>query len=380
MLSTGSIKEIVNGKNVNNPVLQILAFKALVEDNGIDNKYRLLLTDGKYYFEGFVLLGTQNEYIKDGRLKRNSIIQLNEFYKIESRTRLKTIIAICKVTKIKDASNGCFSEKLVHYMSNSEKSSQKILLNYVSLKDISSEIKSGREYFDCTIKIKVENKSPVKTWKKNEREGIYTIMIFQDNDDKEQKIKAFNFNEELNDKIQTDMVYYLTHFKVGRKKILIYDDDIYEIVLGNRTNIIPVLKATMYSEEISNANQENIYSEDKHSNNFSKEDHLPFSHKHHAASNKSDIQEIQQENSMTEDKHSNYFLEDHLPLSRKHHEPLSKPDIQEIQQGKSMTDSNTVVKDQNWINLIIVIIVFLIIIIVLNFWVQTRLHLYLPEK
>lgn len=83
---------------------------------------------------------------------------------------------------------------------------------------------------------------------------------------------------------------------------------------------------------------------------------------------------------MTEDKHSNYFLEDHLPLSRKHHEPLSKPDIQEIQQGKSMTDSNTVVKDQNWINLIIVIIVFLIIIIVLNFWVQTRLHLYLPEK
>ncbi|XP_067140440.1 replication protein A 70 kDa DNA-binding subunit-like isoform X3 [Centruroides vittatus] len=187
MLSPGSIKKLFKGKNVNNPILEILAYKELTKQEG-DKRYRLLLTDGVLCSSGFILLGDLNNYIENHTLKRHTIIELNEFYTKESHTR-------------------------------------------------------GVDVFDFTIKVRVEYKSPKTPWKKNEREGIYIKMKFQDENG--DLINGITFDEKLYDKIQIEKVYYLSHFKLGRK----YSNDEHCIILDYKTVINPVVDSAIDLDE-----------------------------------------------------------------------------------------------------------------------------------
>ncbi|XP_067140439.1 replication protein A 70 kDa DNA-binding subunit-like isoform X2 [Centruroides vittatus] len=242
MLSPGSIKKLFKGKNVNNPILEILAYKELTKQEG-DKRYRLLLTDGVLCSSGFILLGDLNNYIENHTLKRHTIIELNEFYTKESHTRLKYIIFIKQLRKIEDKkieNTEAFSKNLsnLDLVDNFAKSPLTI-----SIKHLCAEITKGVDVFDFTIKVRVEYKSPKTPWKKNEREGIYIKMKFQDENG--DLINGITFDEKLYDKIQIEKVYYLSHFKLGRK----YSNDEHCIILDYKTVINPVVDSAIDLDE-----------------------------------------------------------------------------------------------------------------------------------
>ncbi|XP_046966366.1 replication protein A 70 kDa DNA-binding subunit-like isoform X3 [Vanessa cardui] len=77
-LSNGSLEIIMKGGVYENPVIQVLGFLKL-EEYSINEKYRLQISDGKYY-HGYAILATQlNHKLYSGELSLFSVVQINKF-------------------------------------------------------------------------------------------------------------------------------------------------------------------------------------------------------------------------------------------------------------------------------------------------------------
>lgn len=68
----------MNGEDVPKPVLQILAIKK-INSTTDSERYRILISDGKY-FNSFAMLATQlNEMLQNGQLAEFTIVQLGKY-------------------------------------------------------------------------------------------------------------------------------------------------------------------------------------------------------------------------------------------------------------------------------------------------------------
>lgn len=68
----------MNGEDVPKPVLQILAIKK-INSTTDSERYRILISDGKY-FNSFAMLATQlNEMLQNGELAEFTIVQLGKY-------------------------------------------------------------------------------------------------------------------------------------------------------------------------------------------------------------------------------------------------------------------------------------------------------------
>ncbi|XP_013419280.1 replication protein A 70 kDa DNA-binding subunit isoform X2 [Lingula anatina] len=80
MLTAGAIRDIVTGKTVEQPVLQVLGHKKIAGSGGsATERFRLLLSDG-VNSQSSAMLGTQLNYlVLNGELEDNSIVRLDKF-------------------------------------------------------------------------------------------------------------------------------------------------------------------------------------------------------------------------------------------------------------------------------------------------------------
>ncbi|XP_025836145.1 replication protein A 70 kDa DNA-binding subunit-like [Agrilus planipennis] len=77
-LSEGALSIIMKGGTFENPIMQILGSKKIASGSSDKERYRLLLSDGKYLIS-FAMLSTHiNELIVAGELKCNSIIKIKK--------------------------------------------------------------------------------------------------------------------------------------------------------------------------------------------------------------------------------------------------------------------------------------------------------------
>lgn len=68
----------MHGEDVSKPVLQILAIKK-INSNADSERYRILISDGKY-FNSYAMLASQlNEMQHKGQLEEFTIVQLDKY-------------------------------------------------------------------------------------------------------------------------------------------------------------------------------------------------------------------------------------------------------------------------------------------------------------
>lgn len=66
------------GSEIEKPVLQILGSKRIMSTENSE-RYRLLVSDGKF-LNSFAMLATQlNDYVVDGRLADNTIVRIDKY-------------------------------------------------------------------------------------------------------------------------------------------------------------------------------------------------------------------------------------------------------------------------------------------------------------
>lgn len=66
------------GIEIDKPVLQILGSKRIASTENTE-RYRLLVSDGRF-LNSFAMLATQlNEFVLDGRLSDNTIVRVNRY-------------------------------------------------------------------------------------------------------------------------------------------------------------------------------------------------------------------------------------------------------------------------------------------------------------
>ncbi|CAI9740572.1 A 70 kDa DNA-binding subunit-like [Octopus vulgaris] len=77
-LTSGALQTIINGENIEKPILQILSSKKIPSSAGAE-RYRLLLSDGQLSYSSVMLATQLNPMMEDGSLDNLSVIKLNKF-------------------------------------------------------------------------------------------------------------------------------------------------------------------------------------------------------------------------------------------------------------------------------------------------------------
>lgn len=77
-LTRNAISMITEGATVIRPLLQVQEIKQVSTPQSQTERYRMVLSDGDHYSQA--MLATQmNETVREGKLAKGSIVQLNEF-------------------------------------------------------------------------------------------------------------------------------------------------------------------------------------------------------------------------------------------------------------------------------------------------------------
>uniref|UniRef100_A0AAG5CXQ0 Replication protein A subunit n=1 Tax=Anopheles atroparvus TaxID=41427 RepID=A0AAG5CXQ0_ANOAO len=124
-LTVGFLAEIMQGNELQNPVVQILGSKRIAGTGEQSERYRLLISDGKTLYS-FAMLGTQlNDLQKQGKLPEYTIIRIDRYTtSVVNRNEKgeKRVLIIVELTVLKDG--GLVGEKIGNPQSLTDTSSQ----------------------------------------------------------------------------------------------------------------------------------------------------------------------------------------------------------------------------------------------------------------
>lgn len=98
VLSRGCISQIVRGQNVDRPVVQLLAYKALNDASGNENRFRFIITDGEAsHAYAMMINGELIERIKKGEFEKFTVVRLDS-YTANHVNSDKTVIVLQEIT------------------------------------------------------------------------------------------------------------------------------------------------------------------------------------------------------------------------------------------------------------------------------------------
>ncbi|KFB42188.1 AGAP001421-PA-like protein [Anopheles sinensis] len=124
-LTVGFLAEIMQGNELQNPVVQILGSKRIAGSGEQSERYRLLISDGKTLYS-FAMLGTQlNDLQKQGKLPEYTIIRIDRYTtSVVNRNEKgeKRVLIIVELTVLKDG--GLVGEKIGNPQSLTDSASQ----------------------------------------------------------------------------------------------------------------------------------------------------------------------------------------------------------------------------------------------------------------
>ncbi|KAF5295449.1 hypothetical protein FQA39_LY13110 [Lamprigera yunnana] len=228
-LSNGSLNIIMNGGNVQNPILQILGIKHLTSDSD-NERVRVVLSDGKHKINLAVII-TQIDKLDNGELTVNSVIRLKRYItsalgseEKEKRQVLvvfdaETLVPGNQTCKIGDPS--LLPDHSISHNNNSASTSAMTMnLSPINTSivnnNLSTQIQASQPISSLTpyqhkwvIQARVLNKSEIKTWSNSDGENKWFFIHLID-ETGEIIAKIF---KDLVDKfyplIENDKIYYI---------------------------------------------------------------------------------------------------------------------------------------------------------------------------
>ncbi|XP_013165183.1 PREDICTED: replication protein A 70 kDa DNA-binding subunit [Papilio xuthus] len=234
-LSEGALEVIMNGGHYDKPVMQILGNKK-IQGSGANERFRLLVSDGKHSLS-FAMLATQlNDKLKTGELSDYSVVQVDRFItSVIKPNAEKRVMILLEITILAPGSE--VGKKLGNPQTWSEDSAQapvpatmtpapkanprpppavKPTFNpQLDSSMLSSQmthpIASLSPYQNkWVIKARVMNKSGIRTWSNARGEGkLFSMDLCDDSGE----IRATAFKNECDkfyDMIEVDKVYYIS--------------------------------------------------------------------------------------------------------------------------------------------------------------------------
>ncbi|XP_076234444.1 replication protein A 70 [Calliopsis andreniformis] len=259
-LSEGALDKIMNGIDVDKPVLQVLGHKKLASSSS-GERFRLLVSDGRR-INSFTMLATQlNSMITDNILTEFSICQINRYAisMVNNAGKQKRVMVILNIdVKVP-------GEEVGHKIGNPSNSEletdskpaqamqpppqqrhdtlmQKPSAHQSSANDISTTpIVALSPYQNrWVIKARVIGKSDIRTWSNSRGEGKLFSM---DLVDESGEIRCTAFREQCDkffNMIEIGKVYYISKasLKTANKKFNNLKND-YEMSLTSNSEIIP---------------------------------------------------------------------------------------------------------------------------------------------
>ncbi|XP_017036947.1 replication protein A 70 kDa DNA-binding subunit [Drosophila kikkawai] len=236
-LSSGVIPRIMHGEDISKPVLQILAIKK-INSNADSERYRILISDGKY-FNSYAMLASQlNEMQHKGQLNEFTIVQLDKYVTsmVGKDGAGKRVLIISELTvvnagsevKVKigepvtyeNASKQDLAPKAAPPLANApakkepafkNNNNNNISMNTSINSGMTHPISSLSPYQNkWVIKARVTSKTAVRTWSNPRGEGKLFSMDLMDESG---EIRATAFKEQCDkffDMIQVDSVYFIS--------------------------------------------------------------------------------------------------------------------------------------------------------------------------
>lgn len=271
MLTKGALKSIMNNEDVKDPMMQVLGVRKITAA-GANERYRLLISDGQN-LNSFAMLATQlNSMVCNGsidefsilKIKRHIISNLTDRSKGSKQVMILLDLAVMVPgktvgSKIGDpkpiidnsgqvVGNGTSGSVDSTPQSNSlpkPRSVQSSVIDNGLQRDIDVSnihpINSLSPYQNkWTIRARVVNKAPIRTWNNQRGEGkLFSMDLL----DESGEIRATAFNSECDkffDMVEVNKVYFITRgtIKTANKKFSNLNND-YELTLSSETQIFP---------------------------------------------------------------------------------------------------------------------------------------------
>lgn len=240
LLTAGCIEDMLHGKEMQKPVVQILGSKRIAGVGEQSERYRLLISDGQNLYS-FAMLATQlNELHQSGQLEEYAVIRIERFItSLVNRNERgeKRVLIILELTIIKPGSSvatkignpqplseggastgnsgsvrtesaGSISSGSAHQ--NRSHSYPKHIMQS-TYETITNPINSLSPYQNkWIIKARVMSKSNIRTWNNAKGEGKLFSMDLKD-ESGEIRVTAFKEQcDKFYDMIEVDKVYYLS--------------------------------------------------------------------------------------------------------------------------------------------------------------------------
>ncbi|XP_070150372.1 replication protein A 70 kDa DNA-binding subunit-like isoform X2 [Polyergus mexicanus] len=262
-LTEGALDKIMNGIDVKKPVLQILGYKKIPRSINIDDRYRLLLSDG-CRLNSFTMLITQlNNLIINNTLTEYSICKILNYAltSVNNNGKERRIMLILDIEVLVSGSDVGYkignpiktddksqpeclntSNTSTSYQTNNNDTIKNNILYHHTSSDISTiPIAALSPYQNrWVIKARVTNKSEIKTWSNSRGEGKLFSMDLID-ESGEIRCTAFkNQCDKFYDLIEVGNVYYISRctLKTANKQYSTLKND-YEMTMIDDTEILP---------------------------------------------------------------------------------------------------------------------------------------------
>lgn len=271
MLTKGALKSIMNNEDVKDPVMQVLGVRKITAA-GANERYRLLISDG-HNVNSFAMLATQlNSMVTSGELtefcilkiKRHIISNLTDRSKGSKQVMILIDLVVMvsgDVVGIKIGDPKPIIDNSGQLVGNdnstsvdtasrpqsalSVKSAQASVVSNGLQRDIDVDnihpINSLSPYQNkWTIRARVINKAPIRTWHNARGEGkLFSMDLI----DESGEIRATAFNNECDkffDLIELNKVYFITRgtIKTANKKFTNLNND-YELTLSGESQVFP---------------------------------------------------------------------------------------------------------------------------------------------
>ncbi|KAJ3642909.1 hypothetical protein Zmor_025657 [Zophobas morio] len=252
-LSTGALLRIMKDEKVPEPIVQILQSKK-INCNSDKERYRLLISDGKYQISHAMLTGVSGvENFSIIKMKQYHLSELSSSQKINKILLIIGMEVLCSMDE-KIGNPEQLTDQVIASHSSSEakpvtntvqsvpeqpRDLNQSLNQSLSESRVISQISALTPYHNkWVIKARVSNKSQMRTWSNSRGEGkLFSVDLM----DESGEIRCTAFRD-LADKyfnyLQVDKVYYFSkcQLKPANKQFNTLKND-YEMTIGNETVI-----------------------------------------------------------------------------------------------------------------------------------------------
>lgn len=266
-LSKGSLRKMLDGANVTDPILQIMQMKNIQNNMDGMTRYKVTLFDGEIQHTFGILATQKNSLVENNELKIGSVIRLEEYAaNVLSKDPPKVVVILLnfEILGEMDTSTATSEKPKPVQNENIEPKTENVKKNmdaksFFNKKE--DDVKkpsatsnnppgmfNGHKIFGISslnpyqnkwsIKARVTNKSAIRTYSNARGEGkLFNVEIL----DNTGEIRMTGFNEQCDkfyDMLQIDSVYFISRaqLKTANKQYSKLNND-YEMTMNNETAI-----------------------------------------------------------------------------------------------------------------------------------------------